>query len=80
MVSVAEVPVVVAVPVVIMFNTAAISFPVTHKEPFAVVVRRNPTSALVGWASPIAFMPFIVPSHGIPITLHPHEHRTWPWG
>jgi hypothetical protein len=69
----------VAVPVMIVFNTAAISFPVTHKETFAVVVRRNPASSLVRWSTPIAFMPLVMLSCGIPITFHPHEIRSRPF-
>jgi hypothetical protein len=66
----------VAVPVVIVFNAAAIPFPITHKEPFAVVARCNPTSSRVWWSSPIALMPPVMPSYGIPITLHQHKLRT----
>ena len=69
----------VAVPVVIVFNTAAIPFPVTHKEPFAVVARRNPMCSFVWGTSPIAVMPPVMPSHRIPITLHPHELSSWPF-
>jgi hypothetical protein len=53
----APVMVPVVVRVVVVLNTAAISFPVTCVVPFAVVVWSNPASPLVGWASPIAFMP-----------------------
>jgi hypothetical protein len=66
-----------AVPVVIVFNTAAISFPVTHKKLLPIMMRLNPTSSLVRWSSPITVMPPIMPSRGIPITPYPHELRTW---
>ena len=79
MTSAVVVPIVVVVPVVIVFNTAAISLPVTRIEPFTVVVRRHPASSLVGWSSPIASVPPVMPSYGIPITLHPQELRTWPF-
>lgn len=69
----------VTIPVVVVFKTAVISFPVTHEVSFAVVARCNPTSSLVGWLSPIASMPLIMISHGVPITLHPHELRTRPF-
>lgn len=78
MISIMVVAIVVVVPVVIVLNTAAISFPVTHIVPFAVVVRSNPVSSIVGRSSPISFMPLVMLSHGIPITLHPHELRSWP--
>lgn len=51
----------VAIPVVVMFHSAAISFPVTGKVAFAVVARYNPTGSLVGWPSPIASMPPVMP-------------------
>src|SRR4029077_938128 len=79
MISVVEVPLVVAVPVVIVFNTAAISFPVTNKELLLIMMRLNPASSLVRWSSPIAPMPPVMPSHGIPITIYPHELRSWPF-
>ena len=78
MTSAVVVPIMVVVPVVIVFNTAAISFPVTRIEPFTVVVRRHPASSLVGWSSPIASVPPVMPSYGIPIPPHPQELRTWP--
>jgi hypothetical protein len=71
--------VVAVVRVVIVLNTAAISFPVTCIVPFAVVVRSNPVSPLVGRSSPIAFMPFVMVSHRIPIALYPGELRSWPF-
>jgi hypothetical protein len=71
--------VVAVVRVVIVLDTAAISIPVTCIVPFAVVVRSNPVSPLVGRSSPIAFMPFVVVSHRIPIALYPCVLRSWPF-
>jgi hypothetical protein len=71
--------VVYVVRVVIVINTAAIPVPVTCIVPFAVVMRSNPASSLVGRSSPIAFMPFVMVSHRIPITLYPQELRSWPF-
>ena len=65
------------IPVVIMFNAATASVPIPTVIPFAVVVRRDPTSALIRWPGPIAFVPSIMSSHGIPITPHPHASRIW---
>jgi hypothetical protein len=76
---VAPVTVSVVVRVVVVLNVAAISFPVTCIIPFAIVVRSNPASPLVGRSSPIAFMPLVMISHRIPITLYPHELRSWPF-
>ena len=76
---VASVTVSVVVRVVVVLNMAAISFPVTCIVPFAIVVRSNPASPLVGRSSPIAFMPLIMISHRIPIAPYPHEFRSWPF-
>jgi len=72
------VPAMVLIPVVIVFNTAALSFPIPGIIPFSVVSWRNPTSPFVGRLSPIAFMPLVVISHGIPISLNPNVIRRRP--
>jgi hypothetical protein len=66
--------------VVIVLNTAAVSFPIPRIETFAVVVRCNPVRPLVRWPSPIAFMPLVVFSYWIPVTFHPYTFRSWPCG
>lgn len=71
------VPVMFLIPVVIVFNTAAISFPIPCVISFSVVPRCNPVSSLVGRSSPIALMPLVMVSHWIPITLHPQKFRAW---
>ena len=71
--------VVVAVRVVIVLNTAAITFPVACIVSLAIVVWANPASPFVGRSSPVAFVPLVMISHRIPITLHPHELRSWPF-
>jgi hypothetical protein len=76
---VAPVMIPVVVRVVIVLNTAAITFPVTGIVSLAIVVWANPASPFVGRSSPVAFMPLIMISHRIPITLHPHELRSWPF-
>src|SRR5579862_3185214 len=76
---VAPVMISVVVRVVIVLNTAAITFPVACIVFLAIVVWTNPASPFVGRSSPVAFMPLIVISHWIPITLHPHELRSWPF-
>src|ERR1700746_2186087 len=76
---VAPVTVSVVVRVVVVLHMAAISFPVTRIVPFAIVVRSKPASPLVGLSSPITCMPLIMISYRIPITLYPHELRSWPF-
>src|SRR5215472_2059769 len=75
-----EVAVLIVIPVVIVFNAATLSLPVSRVISFAVVVRRDPVSSLVRWPCPIAFMPFVMLSDGIPITLYPHESWFWHCG
>lgn len=70
---------VIPIPVVIVFNAAAVSLPVARVISFAIVARRNPTRSLVRWPSPIPFVPFVMPPHRIPITRHPHGFRSRAW-
>jgi hypothetical protein len=74
------VSVAVPVPMVVMFKPATISIPVTDIELSSVVTRWHPSSPRIRWPSPISFMPFVVPSHWIPITVYPHELGAWSWG
>lgn len=67
----------VAVPPMIVFHVSAISLPVTLKKLLSIMVRCNPTRSLVRRSSPIAVMPFVMPSRGIPIAVYPNE--LWPW-
>src|SRR5215469_11524786 len=75
-----EVAVLIVIPVVIVFNAAALPLPVSRVISFAVVVRCDPVSSFVGWPCPIAFMPFVMLSDGIPITLYPRESWFWHCG
>src|SRR5215813_1876944 len=68
-----KIPVSVAVPVVVMFKSTAVSFPVTQKERPPIVTRRDPVSPRIRWSSPITFMPPVTVFHHIPITIYPHE-------
>src|SRR5215469_2705624 len=65
------------IPVVIVFDVSMVSVPVARIISFAIVPRGNPMSSLVGWTSPIAFMPPVVISYGIPVALHPEVVRPW---
>ena len=71
------VPVVVIVPVVIMFEATAISVPVTRIKLLSIMARLDPSSAFIGWSRPVAVMPFIVVADRIPITAYPCETRAW---
>jgi hypothetical protein len=66
-----------AVPAVVMFKPAAISVPVTAIEPPSLMMRYYPTGSRVRWPSPITFMPLVMPSHRIPITIYPCEFWAW---
>src|SRR5260221_5726113 len=72
----AVVAVVIFIPPVIMLYAAVTSVPITAIEAFAVMARSDPTCALVRWAGPIAFMPAITATGGIPVTANPDEVRT----
>jgi hypothetical protein len=71
------VPIVFMVPPVIVFKPATVSVPITSIILLSVVVWLHPSSAIIGRSRVITFMPFIVPSYGIPIPSDPHI--LWPW-
>ena len=68
-----EIAVSVVVPNVIMFKPAVFSLPVTAIELPPIVMRHHPASTRVRRPSPITFMPAIMPSDRIPVTLDPQE-------
>jgi hypothetical protein len=72
-----KIPVMVAVPVMVVFAPAVIAFPVPNKEAPAVVVGHNPTRAGIWRTSPVSGMPLIMTSNGIPVSFHPYEFGAW---
>ena len=72
-VMVMEVAVVVAIPVMVVLHPAAISVPVTDEIALAIVMRSDPTSALIRRPRPIALVPFVMVSHWIPVALDPNK-------
>jgi hypothetical protein len=64
---------VIVVPFMTVFNAAMFTFPVAVVEAFSVVARADPASTFIGWLAPIAFMPAIVTSGGIPVAADPDE-------
>src|SRR5579863_1199094 len=70
------IPVAVAVPAVIVLDSASLSVPVTVKELSTLISRADPSSPPVRHAGPIAVMPFPVVSGGIPIAIQPNEIGT----
>ena len=73
----AMITIMAAVPAVVMFKPAAISLPVTVKEPLSIMMRSHPPSPAVRWPSPITLMPLVMPSHRIPVTIYPCVFRAW---
>src|SRR5215469_1577159 len=65
----------IVIRMVIVLNTAVLSGPVARIITVAVVVWRNPASTLVRRSSPVAFVPFVMMSHWIPVAIHPHAYR-----
>jgi hypothetical protein len=60
-----------------VLNATAGSIPVARIVTLAVVLWRNPMGCLIRRSSPVTFVPFVVISHWIPITCHPHACRIW---
>ena len=78
MIAIAEVAVVVTVPAVVVLDAAVVSVPVARKKLLSVVMRPYPTSARIGRPGPVAVVPFIVISNGIPISFDPNEFGSRP--
>jgi len=67
------------IPIVSMFVPTMIAFPVSDKIPVSIVARRHPSRFVIWSLSPITFMPVVMSSHGVPVSLDPHELRSWSW-
>src|ERR1700730_10658884 len=77
--AIAVIPFALVVPAVVVFHPAAFSLPVGFVELIPVMARPHPASPLVRRPSPVAFVPPVMPSHRVPITLYPHEFGVWSW-
>jgi hypothetical protein len=69
------VPVVVTIPMVIMFDAASISDPIAREELPVFISGSKPPSANIWSTSPIPCVPFPVVSNGVPITVDPQKFR-----
>jgi hypothetical protein len=65
------VAIMVMVPVVVMLEAAARAVPISDVELSAFVTRADPVSSRVGWASPIAAVPNVAATYGIPVAINP---------
>ena len=64
---------VIVVPFMVVFKTTVWAIPITGIEPLAIMARADPTGAFIRRPAPIAFMPAIVSSGGIPVAANPDE-------
>ena len=63
--------VVIAIPVMVMIETAMRAVPIACIETAAFVTRADPMSALVGRSGPVTAMPDVAVIHGISVSLNP---------
>jgi hypothetical protein len=63
----------IVIPFMVVLDAAMFAFPIAVVEAFSVVARADPASTFIGWPAPIAFMPAIVTSDGIPVAADPDE-------
>ena len=68
---VAEIAIAVAVPVMIVLETAAVAFPKSREELPAFITRPDPVGAGIGRTGPVSVMPPIASSFRIPIPVYP---------
>lgn len=71
-VSIVIAAIVIPIPMVVVLATAVVAVPISDKESLAVVPRFDPVCSGIWWASPVAFMPFVVVADRVPITLNPY--------
>jgi len=77
-ISIAVIPLAVAIPPVIVLEPAALAIPIPPVELPSLITRPDPGRAGVWWPAPIPVMPFVAVSDGVPIAIHPKV--IWPWG
>jgi len=70
----------IAIPVVLVFESSAIAFPIAVVIPSAFVAGTNPTCGCIRRTGPVSRMPPIVSAHRIPIAVNPHKFRPGTWG
>jgi hypothetical protein len=76
MIMVVEVPLLIVVPAVIVFEAAMISVPIAGEKLPPVVVRRYPVCSHIRRASPVTLMPSVMSANRIPVAFYPYEIGT----
>lgn len=71
------VPATVSVPLVIVIESTAVTFPVTFIILLSVVARFHPSSALIRWSRPVTIVPAIASALRVPITPDPCVILAW---
>jgi len=64
------------VPMMVVLDAAMIAIPIANEIALPIMMWWHPMSADVRRTRPIAFVPFVVISDGIPVALNPHEVRS----
>jgi len=80
-ISIAEIPIAVVIPPVIVLEPAAIAIPIPREELSTLITRPDPGRARIRWTGPIPVMPPVAVSDRVPIAIHPKVIRprgTWP--
>ena len=77
MIAIPVIALALAVPVMVVLHSAAITIPIAMIKALSIIARSNPASGRVYRAAPISGMPSIVVPYGKPVTVHPGEFRAW---
>jgi hypothetical protein len=85
----AVIAVVFAIPMMVVFAPAVVTVPVSRIVALSIVARLYPPRAYIGWAGPIAVMPFIMASIRVPVSAYPdiawtgtrslNPNHAWGW-
>ena len=70
----------IVIPIVPVFESSVVAFPIAAIKPSAFVAGTNPTCACIRRTGPVSRMPPIVAVYGIPIAVNPHKFRPRTWG
>jgi hypothetical protein len=75
----AEVAVVIAIPMVIVTNPSVVAVPIAFKKHSTFIPRPHPVRTRVGGPRPVPFMPLVTVAFWIPIAVYPEIIWTRGW-
>jgi hypothetical protein len=72
-----KIPISIAIPAMLVFYSAPLPGPITHKIPSMLVVRTDPIGSFIGRDRPVTCMPSVMVSDWVPVAFHPDVIGPW---